>query len=652
MPVARLFPFLLILFFCNVNGAASAENPVEQPKTIAYYDKLVSRYRYYKPDSAIFFAQKGIALAQKLGDPNGLAAMYNQLGMIDDNLGKYEESTQKYLLAKSIYRRADNRKGVATETIRLGVVQLRKGNYDKAIGFFLEALRISERIKDKPGQLEAYVTLGEGYMGQHKYDTALKYLNIAEKLDSTLPQSTISLNLLNNLGIVYREKGDYPKAIASFQKGIHESDKPQFQGHFITLTNNLATVYARQGLKQKSIALQKAALAKAREIKNYLRELQTLNGLAYTYGKSDPANALIYLNQAYQLAKDNKAYKEQVGILDNIARMYKAQNRFEEAFQAKDQQYALADSFFYDEMSKQIASLQAEYQLSKSKVKIEQLKNINTRQQFKNNIILAATIATGILLLIFAFYYYKTRKLNILLNNANNKLQDENTIKDKLFSVLAHDLRSPLASIINLLALIDDDEFNQAERKILFEKLSATSHASLDTLDSLLKWGETQLKGVRLQPIEFKPREITERNIALLTANAEAKSLRVSNLIPENATVVADPDHYDFIIRNLLSNAIKFTPDEGSITISARSSSETGDVIFAVKDSGVGIAQDRLESIFTIGNVSTKGTNNEKGTSIGLAICKEFVEANGGTITARSESGKGSEFSFSLKGSI
>ncbi|WP_448700361.1 tetratricopeptide repeat protein [Mucilaginibacter sp. AW1-3] len=644
-----IFFFLLFYYPIAAYCQKPAANVLQHPQTVSDYDKLISFYRYYKPDSAMYYAQLGVDLAKHNKDDNGLALMYNQLGMINDNLGKFDESRELYLTAHDIYARTGFQKGIATELIRLGVVELRKGNYDKAIGYFLESLNVSEQSGNKAGQMEANVTLAEGYMGQHKYDVALRYLVKAEKISATIPFSNISLNLYNDYGILYRDTGDFDKAKAYFNKGISLSNKPQYQGLFISLTNNLASVYAMQGFRQKSIQLQKTALAKAREIKNYLREELTLTGLAETYGKDDPAEALFYFKQALDLVKQKGAQKQVIEILDRIADMYQLQGKYKEAYLAKQEEHAIAEKYFYQGMAKQIVSLQNKYDLDKSVAKVKELEYINGKESLEHKVILTIMGGVVILLIFFALFYFRTSKLNWLLNKTNTELQESNTVKDKLFSVLAHDLRSPLATIINLLYVISDDDLPAEERKELINMVTVTSSASLDTLNNLLKWGEMQIKGIRLAAANLQAREIVTQDIDLLNASAQLKGITVKNDIDEQIQVYADRDHFEFVVRNLLSNAIKFTGEGGLISISAVPHEARNEVQFTVKDNGVGIDADRIVSIFNIGNISTDGTRDEKGTSIGLVLCKEFIEANQGKIWVKSKLGEGSEFEFTLR---
>lgn len=642
--------FLLIVFVRILSPLISTaqSHGIADTASIETYNKLVSRYRYDKPDSAVFFAQKGILQARRHADLNGEAMMLNQMGMIADNVGRYDDSRKKYLDALELYTQTNNTKGMATENVRLGVVEMRKGNYDKATYYFLQALDISEHSGDMHGKMEANLTLGEAYFKQRKFNEALNYYHVAEALNSRLPFSNLSLNLLVDLGAIYRDMGKFEEAKAYINRGLAASNIPQYQGLNITLTTTLASVFAKQGDKSKSINLQKEALEKSRQINNYIRQVQILNGLAESYGTANASQALFYYKQAIDLAQSKDDYKQVTETLNSIAAIYSYQKNYKAALNIKNRQYTIADKYFYKEMSKQVASLQSAYELNQSKVKVQELSFVNKQQAFERRVILLVMGGALILLLIVAYFLYRTRHLNRLLNNTNKSLQDSNQVKDKLFSILGHDLRAPFVSVINLMEFIDDDDISPQKRKELMNLLLNTSHASLETLNNLLKWGEMQIKGVRLNQSLFAIKSSIDRNIAMLADTAAYKSISINNTVADHVSVFADADHFDFVIRNLISNAIKFSYEKGIITVSVNVDAKNNMVTVIVQDHGVGIPADQLNQIFNVSNISTTGTNNEKGTSIGLLLCKEFIELNGGSIHVESEEGKGSAFKFSL----
>ncbi|MFD0793724.1 tetratricopeptide repeat protein [Mucilaginibacter litoreus] len=631
----------------SFNLVAKAKEPSSSADTIEFYNKLVSRYRYDKPDSAVFFANIGLKLAKQLKDFTGQAIMLNQLGMIDDNIGDFESSRKKYIKALSLYKRTGNTKGMATENIRLGVVEMRKGEYDKSIGYFLQALDISQHNGNKAGQMEAYITLGEAYAGQKKHDKALAYYQIAENLNNHLPFTNLSLNLFNDIAISYRETGKLNEAKPYLFKGIGLSNTPQYQGLNITLINTLASVYAKAGEQQTSIKLQELALKKARKINNYIRQIQTLTGLATTYGSINTKKSLYYWQEALKLSQSRQAYKEQVDELNAIAELHEKEKNFKAAYDTRTRQFHIADEFFYKKMSKQIVNLQNAYELNQSKAREQELRFANNKQILEQRISYGIIAAALIILVVVIVYYFRLRKLNLLLNKTNADLRESNTVKDKLFSVLGHDLRSPFISVINLLEIIDDD-IEPEQRKALLDQLNMNARVSLETLDSLLRWGQKQIKGIPINPSRFNAKSVIDKAAVFLSAVAENKLITIINTVGSHIEVLADVDHFEFIIRNLLSNAIKFSSNNSTVYVNAVLMADKK-VAVSVKDSGIGIAGEKLSEIFDINNTSTRGTGNEKGTGLGLLLSKEFAEANGGTVTVKSELGKGSEFTVILQ---
>lgn len=636
-----LLVFLLLPIFSTAFQKSYKQNP-----QLKVYDSLISRYRYFKPDSALYFMNQGLELASKLNDDNGKAMMLNQWGMIYDNKGQYQESRKKYLDALALYQKTGNIKGISAVTIRLGVVENRKGNHDKAIAYFLKSLAISEKNNYAYGIMESNLTVAEGYLGQKNYAVALKYLKKAEFISDTIPFSNLNLNIYNNFGVIYRDIKRYDLAELYLKKGIALSNNIKYQGLNITLTNNLASVYARIGKKPEAISLQKKALKKAQEIQNFLRETEVLLGLAENYKDTDTKKALAYYKDALALNKKNQVYKRQVEILNQMVILYRKEGNYKDALTLKEEEKNLADSFLYKDINSRISDLQAEYELAKSQARVKELQYSNTQQNLRSTIILSVAVFVMIILVFIVFNNRRNRQFNQLLSKANQELKESNSVKDKLFSVLAHDLRGPFAAIINLLGMVKAGYLDEQEKAELIDKITQNSTAYLDTLNDLVKWGETQIKGLRINPQTISISKEIDLNKDFLNVLLEDKKLSFSNEVPTDIKVVVDKAHLDFIIRNLISNSIKFTNAGGSIKIFAEEEKEM--IKITVKDTGIGMSAEKQSRIFNFENISLAGTGNEKGNSLGLILCKEYVLANKGTISVKSQKGVGSEFSFTL----
>ena len=243
--------------------------------------------------------------------------------------------------------------------------------------------------------------------------------------------------------------------------------------------------------------------------------------------------------------------------------------------------------------------------------------------------------------------YLKTKKLYSKLVAHEKELNDLNNTKNKLFSIIGHDLRWPVARIPQVLVMCEDESTSPEERTYLMDSLIEHTNATVETLDKLLYWGQSLMKGVNLKQELFKPRHYVSESIGLKKISAEDKEITVVNNIPEDMEVFSDATHFDFILRNLLANAIKFTGIKGRIEINADEQKIPGYVVFSVKDNGIGIDKERLAKIFEPFN-SKDGTASEKGTGIGLMLCKEFAMRNSGDLWAESEPGKGTTFYYSI----
>ncbi len=642
--------FGLMVLLNSLSNFSQAQQNKSRPETSEDYINIVKHYRYLNPDSALYFVKQGIAHAKQEKDSINLAALLNQHGMIDDNAARYKESRYKYLEAEAIYRRIANKTGLASTLVRLGVVEQRKGNYAKSLSYFFNALKISENAKNKIGMLEARVCLSESYLNIGEYDNAIKQLLIAQTINAEIPLSNFTLNMYISFGNVYIKLKQYDKAIVYLKTGLSNSNKVEYNGLKINLLTNLANAYHKKGRDKEAIAILNQALRFSKEIKNVIRQLTSLLDLAKIYvERQSLAPALTHYKEALAIAETYKLYRHQIDILNNMSALYKSQGNSAQALKLKEKSYELADEFYYKDMLKQIASLETAYDREKSNAQLRELELINSKEKSFNNIILSIAVGTLIVLIVTFAFYYRSAFLNKLLKRTNEQLAESNALKDRFFSIIAHDIRSPLVSTISILKLIHNNELDDETRSEMVQKLALHCENSLEILDKLLKWGQMQIKGVRLNTSEFNPLPNILKNVALFEEAAEKKKISVSMDVPSNLMLQADSDHFDFVIRNLIANAIKFTQTGGEIKLSAKPA--LNDMIrFEVKDNGVGISKARIDKLFELSAVGTKGTSSEEGTSLGLMICKEFILANKGEIKVDSEVGKGTSFTFTLKG--
>ena len=231
----------------------------------------------------------------------------------------------------------------------------------------------------------------------------------------------------------------------------------------------------------------------------------------------------------------------------------------------------------------------------------------------------------------------------------NNELKIANSNKDRLLSIIAHDLRNPFSVLITFSKLLIDtyDDFSKEDIISYLKTFYKTSKTGYSLLDNLLKWSKSQSGAMKVNPEKLDLHDLTEETITLLFSQAKGKNIKLFNHIAPNSYALADLNMILTVLRNLISNAIKFTEEGGRVEIYGGNDKDT--LRITVYDNGVGISKNDIDKIFKIDiKHTTTGTYGERGTGLGIVLCKEFIEKNNGSIYAESEEGKGSKFIFTL----
>jgi signal transduction histidine kinase len=233
-----------------------------------------------------------------------------------------------------------------------------------------------------------------------------------------------------------------------------------------------------------------------------------------------------------------------------------------------------------------------------------------------------------------------------LLQQQTDELTQINAFKNRLFSIIAHDLKSPVYALRNLFRNMQQYDLPADEIKAMVPEVVSELTYTTSLMENLLHWARSQMQADSVKPQMIDVYDLMTEVIRLLRLQAEAKNINVTGNVDPSVVAFADKDMVNLILRNILSNAIKYTPEKGNIEVGARRT-HTGVAIF-VKDTGMGIAPEALQKIQQYNFYSTKGTAGEAGTGLGLMLCKEFVARNGGTMLIESLPGKGSVFTFTL----
>jgi signal transduction histidine kinase len=614
---------------------------------ISVYKAIITRYRKEQPDSAIFYARQGLAFSNQLNYPLGKALMHGQMGVLNMGIGKMSQAKNDLYAALAIFKELNYEPGILSANNSLGICCVKMGAYTQSAQHFLAALKINEAHNDIHGLVQSYIKLGALNEQINNLDKALEYYQKALKLNEQLKETGPEASILNNLGIVYAKKGLMKRALPCFLRTIKLAGPDQADLLALAL-GNAGDVYQQLGDVKKAFDYQNESLAISRKLQFAESEATTLVNLASLKTRTKPDTSLLLLKQALVITKAIQQHHVRLDVYGGLIEVYKHLGNYKEATQFLEERDALKDSIFTLKNSKDIANLIATNDLANSQLKVQKLQLSNAKNEFHTWIILAITISISVILLIVMLFYLKTKSLNKQLLIQQQELKGLNDFKDKLFSIISHDLRSPVATVVNLLDVLEEEEDN-TEIKTFIPKLKQHSISTLDVMDKLLIWGQSQLKGATQNQTHFNAKDIIVACLYLHKVTAEQKKINLIDNTPDEVMIFADSSHVDFVIRNLIANAVKYTRAGGFVEIRASLNSPAGYTTVEIKDNGVGVAKSLQDKIFEPGNQSMEGTDSEKGNSIGLMLCKEFVERNDGKIWVESELGKGTSFYVSFK---
>ena len=629
-----------------LNKLQIAENDAQR---LTAYNNIFNYYEYSNTDSFLYYSKQGLAHFTTNQYKPGIAAMLSDLGAAYSTEGLLDIARKADEKALNIYTELHDKAGIANTNNILGVIEGRKKNYLEATNHFLTALNIYKDINDTVAISDTYLKLGTANEKSDKLDKALEYYNIALSFYKGKPVNDVVIFLNNNIGLVYYRKNDTANAMKYLELALNESEDPQFsQIHMLPL-QNISDLYAKMGDTTKAINFAKQALDIA--VKEHTEDERTLIllNMSSLYIKSNPTKALSLLKDALQIAEKINDKDLQVQAINCIVQIYKQKEDFKRAFEWQEKQQNIEDSIIAVEKVKSNANLEAFHNLDQLTYKVQNLEIAEQKQQQKKKELITISLALSIILIIVIFYYLKTKQLNIELHNRQVQLNKSSKVKNKLISIIAHDLIGSIGFMPLSLRICRNKLIPESERDSLLNQIELNAVTCYETLQNMLDWGKAQIQGITLSQSKFTVSEIVSEILKFVNIAAYNKQIDIINNIKPNLMVFADANHFKFIIRNLLNNAIKFTNKNGVITINAEKSMDSLYIVFSVKDNGIGIDEEELNRIFEpLGHTNT-GTDNEKGNGIGLNLCKEYVIENGGKIWVESIKNKGSMFYFTLK---
>ena len=339
---------------------------------------------------------------------------------------------------------------------------------------------------------------------------------------------------------------------------------------------------------------------------------------------------------------------EEFPIIDDQIRIFHYQARiaienakgnYRSAYEMYQKYHHFTDSIAKEGKSIEITRLKNWYELEQKDHENEILIQEKQKQQ---KLILILAVALALIIALFALSIILYRKTA----EKNTELKKLHAVKDKLFSVVAHDLRRPMGALISILKLANKDMLDAETQAQLLKDITSRVDETYGLLENLLRWAKSQMQGIIPTPVHFNAQDASRTVTDAIQYIASSKGIILNNNIKEQQ-VFADPDMFAAIVRNMTMNAVKYSSAVGEVNLYSELTDNK--LVISVKDNGTGIPKEIQDNLFDISKTqSRRGTNNESGTGLGLVLCADFVKMNGGSIWFTSKEGEGSTFSFTV----
>ena len=580
-------------------------------------------------DRSLNYYRKAYDEFIKLGENQEIGNCALRLGNIYYELGDFSEAYFFYMQSLNAYEKSGNSLGIAKMENNLGIVSHEVGKLDEAERHYLTAYGIYQELGTLSDQCRSLNNIGLILFDRQNYDSALVYFKegidlLAEYSAGTETDQYILSSLYNNMALVYSDMKEYKRALTSLKKALVLAGKADDLYNIGSIYTNLGSIY----------------------------------------GKLDRQDsALYYLHHSLKIAKDMQFRSLELEVYDELSSLHAGLGSYASAYNWRLRYDTVYKNLFNENQSEQIARIRGLYEQQIKDREIEQLHS-QSQVQRTLNIVFAVFIIVIVFLVIIITANLRTKKKtnqmlaerNLQLSSAMEKLSQSgeemenlNRSKDRIFSVVAHDLRNPVAAVTGFseLLLENFDEFTvESQKEYLLQIVQGTQRVQ-NLLENLLVWARSQMKAIKYEPEELKIKEVLDECVRDLRANLDHKKVSCQVNVEQDCFVFADRAMIYTVFRNLIINAVKFSFPGGKIWISSKLSTDGCSV--SVSDEGIGIQPEIQEKLFDPNEgISSPGTSGESGSGLGLIICKEFAEKNHGTIRVESQPGNGAIFELTL----
>lgn len=598
--------------FCLVSQFAAAKDisslkaslfsvKVDSTRSRLLYELGMAYERTY-PDSSFYFINQSLQLSNSTNNTLGVVRAMYGLGYINMYYAKDETKALAWFNKSIAISKKNNIYLYLSKSyLIIGIISdnQRIGN---SLELYNKALFFAKKAKNWGAKNDVFSILSTYFFELRKFDDAERYIILAMEESQKNDLDVWFSNGLDYCNLLLFQKKD-AQAIAFAKKMQTEKQRLKKNiGEFVYLNDigRLETI-----------------------LKNYL-EAEKSYLLSLSIEKAKPKVDTFHL----------------YFIFRNLEGLYRQQGDYKKAYQASkdflEVTLWLKNKTQTQDSKLQMINLRADLEIEKKEVEIALLETKQKQQQ-----VLLIAIGFIVIMLIVFMIFLQENKQKIQLQK--EALSELNATKDKLFAILSHDLRSPVAILKNSLMLIEWGALSQSEFAELTNRLNIQLINVSNILDNAINWVISQMEGLKSKVIKVNVCEIIEEKISTFMPTQTAKQIKIQNQVSPIAQVMFDKNHFQIVISNLLQNAQKFTDCGGNIIFNLIKFNNS--IIISISDNGVGIAEDKLKTLFDLGkNNSTLGTLKESGTGLGLLLVKELVELNDGILSVKSKIGEGTTF--------
>jgi len=575
------------------------------------------------PDSIKYFEKsENIALSEHLLPQ--LISARNGKAIILAETGQGQAAIEAMVSLLDIVE-APQRRGSILQNI--GIAHYRLGHYDEAISYFFDFMRLAETIKDDDQLASAFQNMGNVYFKMKQNEKSLDFFFRALQIRKKSGNLHAISQLYGNIGLAYLGTKNFRKAVFYTNKALSMKIKCGDTNDISTSYNNLGLIRANQGKFNEALRAYNLALGSRGEQilpESYANLLNNM-GHIYTYLKKY-SKAREMLEKAYELASKINADSLLMTACRNLSDLEEATGNLNKSLQYARQQMRLQEKIFSYDSMKNIANVEAGYIT-------EKIRNENELYRLK----------TIELVELNKVIQNQKQEMQVLLDH----LQEALKTKNQLFSMIAHDLRTPFANLALTIEMILTKEFSASEGKEMLIQLADYARNTQGMLENLLNWAKNQTQRISVNPESFDLGDLIANVVAMCQLDAKQKRIKIKQTLQKDNLMQTDSALMEVIVRNLLMNAIKFSHHNSVIEVTASLKDENA--VIKILDHGVGMTQEQLNSLQNSKRVlPTTGTASEKGFGLGLQLVLSLIEILEGTYKIRSKPGMGTTFTITM----